>query len=115
MDLMLETDEHGRIICTIVDGRQAATVTASNMPDAASELPKALERARASGLGECWWEEQGGAYRCLFRRDGDRVTVVVLWSTGTITGWEHVFRSECDLAWLATRITEELASLARPS
>ena len=115
MDLMFETDEYHRIICTLVDAAQSATVTASNVPEAAEDLWDALQSAASSGLGECFWQEQAGVYRWLFRRDGDRVTLVVLWSTGTITGWEHVFRSECDLAWLSTRMTEDLSRLARPS
>lgn len=115
MDLMFETDEYQRVICTLVDAAQSATVTASNVPEAAEDLRDALESAASSGLGECFWQEQAGVYRWLFRRQGARVTVVVLWSTGVITGWEHVFRSECDLAWLTTRINDELARLARPS
>jgi hypothetical protein len=35
--------------------------------------------------------------------------VVVLWSTGVVTGWEHVFRGACPLDWLAARIREALA------
>ena len=115
MDLLFETDEYHRIICTLVDEAQAATVTASNVPEAAADLRDALESASGSGLGECFWQEQAGVYRWLFRRNGARVTVVVLWSTGVITGWEQVFRSECDLAWLTGRIGEELARRGRPS
>ncbi len=115
MDLMFETDEYRRIICTLVDGPQSATVTASNVPEAAMDLQVAIESASATGLGECFWQEQAGVYRWLFRRDGKRVAVVVLWSTGVITGWEQVFRSECDLAWLTQRIGEEVVRRRGPS
>jgi hypothetical protein len=31
-----------------------------------------------------------------------------MWSSGTITGWQHVFRAECDLEWFAGRVRGEL-------
>jgi hypothetical protein len=43
-------------------------------------------------------------------RVGDaEATLVVLWSAGVVTGWEHVFRGGCTLDWLASRIREALA------
>lgn len=109
MQLTLEADELGRLICSLADGATAATATASNMPEAGRDLMAAIADARATGLGECWWQEQGGAYWWMFRREAQQLTVAVLWSHGTITGWEHVFRSECDLEWFAIRVAEELA------
>ena len=109
MDLLIERDLSGRLICTLVDQASTATVTASNVPEAGAALAAALDEARDTGFGECFWNEAGGDYRWMFRRDDDRVDVVVLWSAGVVTGWAHVFRSEADLDWLDGRIRGELA------
>jgi len=111
MDLLIERDLAGRFICTLVDESCTATVTASNVPEAGAVLTAALDEARDSGYGECFWSEQGGDYRWMFRREDRRVTVVVLWSSGVITGWAHVFRSEADFDWLDGRMRGELAKL----
>lgn len=113
MDFTLDRDASGRVICTLTEGGHAATVTASNVPEAGTGLAEALECARTLGLGECWWEEQGGDYRWLFRRDGERLTVAVMWSSGTITGWQHVFRTECDLERFAGQVRAELERIRR--
>lgn len=102
-------NQPGRFICTLVDESCTATVTASNVPEAGAALTAALDDARETGYGECFWSEQGGDYRWMFRRQGVRVDVAVLWSTGVITGWAHVFRSEADFDWLDGRIRSELA------
>ena len=98
MTFTLEVDGTGRFVCTLAEGAVLATVTASNVPAAGDDLESALEDARTSGYGECFWQESGGEYRWLFRRDGDHMTVVVLWSSGTLTGWQHVFRTDCEAA-----------------
>ena len=47
----------------------------------------------------------------MFRRDGDRLTVAVMWSAGTVTGWQHVFRSECASTGSPGRVVDELERL----
>ncbi len=115
MDFFIERDPSGRLLCELVDEASAATVTAANVPGAANGLRAAVADARAGGLGECLWLEPGGEYRWMFRRDGDRLTVAVMWSAGTLTGWQHVFRSECGFAWFAGRARAELDRLGLPS
>lgn len=109
MDLLFDTDEN-HIVCTLTDGANVATVTASN-PEAADALQGALDEARETGFGECLWIEAGGEYRWMFRRNDDRLIVVVLWSAGTLTGWQHVFRTDTDFAWFAERMGTEVAGL----
>jgi hypothetical protein len=98
MDLSLGTDQYGRLVCTLSDGGSPAFVTASDASAAAADLVAALEDVTATGGGDCFWQEGGGQFRWMFRRDGEAVRMVVLWSTGAITGWEHVFSATCDLA-----------------
>ena len=94
VDIAVETDIDGRFVCTLTDGDTSALVTASNLPQAGEDLLAALENASETGYDECVWAEQGGEFRWIFRRDGDRLTVVVLWCAGTVIGWQHVFRAE---------------------
>ena len=108
MDFSLTIDDAGRFVARLSDQDAPAIVTASSLP-AADELLAALEDARDTGYGECLWEEQGGDHRWMFRITGGRLTVVALWSTGTLTGGEHVFRGECDPAWFADRVRSALA------
>jgi hypothetical protein len=110
MDLSLDIDDAGRFVATLTkEGSPGvATVIASNL-NAADDLLAAIEEARESGLGECYWEAPGGEYRWMLRTGAEDLTLVVLWSTGVVTGWEHVFRGSCPLDWLAERIRESLA------
>jgi hypothetical protein len=94
MQLTLTLDESGRYVCELAHEDQHTTVTASNVPEAGADLLAGLEDARETGLGESLWVEPGGEYRWMFRRVDDRVTVAVMWSSGTITGWQHVFRAD---------------------
>ncbi len=108
MNLSLETDHFGRLICSISHGGGEAVVTASNPSAAAADLAAAIEDAVTAGCGECYWQEAGGEYRWMFRRDGDQVRLAVLWSAGTLTGWEQVLSAECDLDTFARQVRDEL-------
>ena len=107
MDVSLQRDEFGRLIAELKDGRQEATVTASNVPAAGEDLIAAIESARDTGYGECQWEEQGGDYRWMFRHTDGRLTVVVLWATGTVTGWQHVFRADTTMEEFEKGVVEK--------
>ena len=109
--LSFALDQFGRLMCELHDGQTSGTATASNVPDAANDLHAALASAESTGRGECWWLEGAGEYRWVIRRDGDGVNVVVLWSAGTITGWEHVFWGQGDFAGLSADIRERLEKL----
>lgn len=117
MDITIETDIDGRFVCTLAEADVSALVTASNVPQAGEDLLAALENARETGYDECVWAEQGGEFRWIFRRDGTRLTVVVLWCAGAVIGWQHVFRAEDDFDAFAgrarTEVTRCLAEAAR--
>jgi hypothetical protein len=97
VQVAFQRDEFGRLTCDLNDGATNAVVTASNMPEAQTSLATAIDAVLSRGLGECFWEEACGEYRWVFRREQDKVRVAVMWSTGTVTGWEHVFWSETDV------------------
>ena len=60
------------------------------------DLRQAVASAVTHGHEECFWHEAVGDYRWLFRREGSTMRVAILWSIGTLTGWEHRFWAECD-------------------
>lgn len=111
MDVSFELDS-SRLVCVLTDGTISATATSADSGDAAAELLAALQDARDTGLGECFWHEQGGDYRWMFCRRGDEVDVALMWCEGVITGWRHVFRADCNLETLIAQANRELERLA---
>lgn len=107
-DLHISTDPRGRLVATFSEDGHDAVATASNVPEAADDLTAAVLEAETGGYGECLWLETGGEYRWMIRRDGARATLVVLWSSGTLTGWQHVARAEGDFEWLAGRLRDAI-------
>ena len=47
----------------------------------------------------------------MFRRDAETLEVVVMWSRGGASGWEHVFRATDSAAWVCRRLATEFAKL----
>jgi hypothetical protein len=99
MDLAFTTDS-GRLVCDLLDGTSRAIVTAASADQAAEDLMRALQEARDNGIAECYWHEEAGDYRWIFCRHGDTFDVAVMWCSGVITGWQHVFRADCPVNWL---------------
>ena len=112
MGLNIRSDGFGRMICTIAEDGSEAVVTARDLGDAAGALSKAIDSVAASGIGECYWPEGVGEYRWVFRLSGDQIRVAVLWSTGTMTGWEHVFWAECDYSSFTAQARAELRAVS---
>ena len=111
MDISLATEHPGRLIATLREGQDEAMVTAAHRTAAATSLIDALEAAREDGYAECYWHEQNGQYWWLFRREGARLEVAVLWSSGTVTGWQHVFRAADEFSYFVERVQDELSGL----
>jgi len=96
VQLTLHCDSFGRVVGTIAHNGAHATVTSSDSAPAIQDLQDAVMSAVTHGQGECFWHEAVGDYRWLFRREGSTMRVAILWSIGTVTGWEHRFWAECD-------------------
>lgn len=111
MDVSFSTDSFGRIVCDIANAGEHAIVTSSDGALAARTLLAALDAARDDGYGECVWQEAGGEYWWILRRDGIDVTCVLLWSRGTLTGWQHLLRAETPFDEFAEAIQQGLARL----
>lgn len=115
MRLHLTVDTDGHLGCALTGGDTEAKVSAWDASEALAGLGAALDRLEAEGCGETFWQQAEGCYRWLFRRDGDKLRTAVLWSTGIVTGWEHVFWSECDYADCLSSCRGEISRVAAPA
>ena len=111
MDITMTRDGFGRIVCTIRDAGNEAIVTAADAVNASLELLAAIQDAAESGYGYCLWQEATGEYKWMLRRDDATVTVAIMWSSGTLTGWRHVLRGDTDFNAFAERVRTGLAAL----
>jgi hypothetical protein len=111
MELSMSRDAFGRIACRIRDAGNEATVTAGDAVNASLELLAAIQDAEESGYGDCLWQEATGEYKWMLRRDDAAITVAIMWSSGTLTGWRHVLRGDTDFNAFAEQVRTELAQL----
>ena len=82
----------------------------------AESLGRALEVALTSGYGECFWPgSTGGQYWWIFKRDGDAMDVIAMWTRGGASGWEHVFRARDAAAWIRERLEAEFVRIGLES
>lgn len=107
MDLSLGIKD-GYLVCSFSDGERTTMASAADVAAGAADLLAALDDLRRFGYGECAWLDPEGEYRWMLRREGSQTTVAVMWSHGTATGYQHVFRGECDFEWLEARLRAEL-------
>ena len=110
MQLALNCDPFGRVVGTIAHRGAKSTVTASDPASAIADLQEAARSAVDHGHGECFWHEATGDYRWLFRRDANTMRIAILWSAGTLTGWEDRFWAECDAAEFRSTIDAAIQS-----
>jgi hypothetical protein len=93
MALDMTLNEHGHLLC-LVGERTIATFDALT---AVQSMREALDGVDDDGIGECFWAQATGQYRWVFRKEGSRAKVAVTWSSGVVTGWEHVWWA--DVEW----------------
>lgn len=117
MHLSMTRDSFGRIVCTIRDAGNEAVVTAADAVNASLELLAAIQDAAESDYGDCLWQEATGEYKWMLRRHDGTLTVAIMWSSGTLTGWQHVLRGDTDFSSFADQVRTGLAELgdAAPS
>jgi hypothetical protein len=108
--ISVATDEFGGVVCTLADEKHSGTARASNAKEAMADLLGAVDNASNKGSGECFWLRESGQYRWLIRRhDQHTARMVVLWSAGTMTGWENVFWADCEWQPLEKALREGIA------
>lgn len=92
MSFVLRRDPRGFLECAIGE-----SIIAVHEPASALEaLSEALDRVETEGIAECCWDQPTGVYRWVFRLNGPSANVALIWSTGVVTGWEHVWWGAVD-------------------
>ena len=112
MVVTMARESTGRVVCRVRDAGNEAVVSAGDAVNASLELLAAIQDAEESGYGDCLWQEPTGDYKWMLRRNGDSVTVAIMWSSGVVTGWQHVIRGDTDFAPFAEQVRTQLAQLA---
>ena len=103
MNVVIESANPQQIVVRLREGTIEASVTGWHTSRAVTSLLSALD-------AECFWLEPTGQYWWMFNREGQRLEVVVLWSRGAVTGWEHVFRAADEVNYVIERVREEMAA-----
>ena len=111
MRITMSRDAFGRIACTIDDAGNHAVVTGADAVNASLELLAAVQDADDLEYGDCLWQEAAGDFKWMLRRNGETLTVAVMWSSGVVTGWQHVIRGDTSFADFADQVRGQLAAL----
>ena len=112
MDVRFEREGHDGLVVHLKDGAVQTSVSVPQSRPGATSLRRALESALRDAHGECFWPcTTGGQYWWMFQRDGAAPEVIVMWTRGGASLWEHVFRATESVDWVRTRFTEELDRL----
>jgi hypothetical protein len=111
VNVEIESATAQQIVIRLREGASETTVTGWHTSRAVTALMSALEMvAAADGYSECFWPEPTGQYWWMFNREGRRLEVVVLWSRGAVTGWQHVFRAADEVDYFVDRVRDEMAA-----
>jgi hypothetical protein len=115
LTIQFNVDEFGRLTCELWDTNTHAVVTASDRHDAERGLLAAVRSVQTTGNGECFWNEAAGQYRWVLRRfDESFLRVAILWSVGTVTGWQHAFWAETPMLPFCESVEASLGELTSP-
>lgn len=111
MTFSLEQPDPHRLVVHLREGEVETEVSGWNPAQSATHLLAALDAADAEGYGECFWPEPTGHYWWMFKREHERLEVVVLWSRSSAVGWQHVFRAADGAGYLRELIASEFGRL----
>jgi hypothetical protein len=112
MDIRLVREAHDELIVHLRDGQDETSVTVPRSRPGAQSLTRAFDAALSDGHGECFWPcTTGGQYWWMFKITGASIEVIVMWTRGGASLWEHVFRATDATSWVQQRLSAELARL----
>jgi hypothetical protein len=112
MHLSLSVEPHDTLVVHLHEGAEQTTVSVHPPGAGATSLLRALDHALADGYGECFWPgSPGGQYWWVFKRDGESMEVIAMWTRGGASLWEHVFRATDAAAWIEQQVTSEIDRL----
>ena len=112
MELYLTTEPPDHLFVHLLDGADETVVAVGQARGGAASITRAVNDAMSAGYGECFWPGlEGGQYWWMFRRDGDSMDVIAMWTRGGAALWEHVFRATENADFVRDRLLEETARL----
>ncbi len=94
MRFSLGRDDFGRLECVLGDEQEQHSVFGADPESALADLSAALDDLETSGAGECVWLVSSGEYRWVFRREGERVRLAVMFLHSVAVGYQHVYWGE---------------------
>jgi hypothetical protein len=110
--LHLEIEAPDVLVVHLREGSEETTVSVHPSRAGAGSLWRALEAAMTEGYGECFWPgATGGQYWWMFKRDGETLETIAMWTRGGASLWEHVFRATDAAAWVRELIDGEIRRL----
>lgn len=101
----------------IYDGVERAFPTASYISDALGDLARAVIALLQGAPGStCSWEEEPGAYRWIFNRQGEDLQIEILWFEDPLSfepqePGKRIFLSQCRLRRFAAQLRDQLQGL----
>jgi hypothetical protein len=108
MHVRLEIDTDNTLVVHLREGGEVASVAVSPPVAGLRTLRRALDAAMAHGYGECFWPARaGGQYWWIFKRDGDALETIAMWTRGGASLWEHVFRATDEASYVHDRLARE--------
>jgi len=112
MDVQLSLEPHDILAVHLREGEQQAMVSVHPSRAGAQSLMRALGDALTAGYGECFWPAAtGGQYWWIFKREGETLETMAMWTRGGASLWEHVFRATDAAAWVRERLDDELVRI----
>jgi hypothetical protein len=112
MDLRLTLDPYDVLVVQLSEGDLATMVSVYPSRPGVESLQRALRAAIADGYGECFWPGlSGGQYWWIFKRDGQTLETIAMWTRGGAALWEHVFRATDAANWVSERLADEIKRL----
>jgi|SRR5688572_24619406 hypothetical protein len=116
MDLRLEIEPHDVLVVHLREADEQTTVSMRPSRAGVESLQRALHTALDHGYGECFWPGMpGGQYWWIFKRNGETLETIAMWTRGGAGLWEHVFRATDAATWVSGRLDDEISRLSLTS
>lgn len=112
MNLRLSIEPHDTLVVHLQEGKEKGTVAVHPSRAGATSLLRAVDAALTEGYGECFWPgAPGGQHWWIFKRDGESMEVIAMWTRGGASLWEHVFRATDSAGFVEEQLTSEIDRL----